>query len=229
MNHLGQLDATMAKLMRALEGRDASTTAEQRAQAAAEEARHEASRRREELRQLHQLRSERLEVSGVPLEPIEERMLITGEGFDETFPFVADMREWCELDVYEPRSRFIMLAGPVGQGKSLAASWPICRSGGAYVYERDLPQMFWDRDSRLNAGYLVVDDVGKNAGSERHTAAMSDLVEVRKTRRHKTCFITNKDGKAIKQVLNSMALWSRLQRSCTFVAHSGPDLRRQHP
>lgn len=155
-----------------------------------------------------------------------------------------DVREWLDLALRprDPGPPMLVLSGPPGIGKTVAAAWAIAQVGGRYVtleeYLRDYARWLSDRtqsDStsaaldRYDARSLVVLDELRSE-QEPHLAkleraAWHRLVDRRQsTRRTLTIAMTNEEGPAFVRWLDARTA-DRMRGIATIKALKGESLR----
>ncbi len=206
-----------------------------------------------EARLNREARAERLVRSGVtdpgPL-PDEDRRMILAESCKSTRALDAVQR-WLPraLETVDPDKNILILAGPRGTGKTVAAAWAIARMGGRYVtldeYLRDYSRWQRDRDrgredgtarelQRYDAGgLLVIDELRGELDrwlAEAERPGWHRLVDRRQSRRrHLTIGITNLSRAAFIADMQNGALdprtYDRMKRSAYIVGIEGESMR----
>ena len=197
-------------------------------------------------------RAERLVRSGVtepgPL-PDEDRRMIVADACGQT-PAMVAVQRWLPraLAKVDPDRNMLILAGPRGTGKTVAAAWAIARTGGRYVtleeYLRDYSR--WQRDrgredgtgrelQRYDAGgLLVIDELRGELDrwlAEAERPGWHRIVDRRQSRkRHLTIGITNLSRDQFIADLQNGALdprtYDRMRRSAYIIGVKGESLRK---
>lgn len=166
-------------------------------------------------------RRDNLRRSEMPLEPEDERILVTRTGFRKTSATQA-VEHWAN----EPGKPFLGLCGFVGRGKTLAAGWYLSAHGGTYLRESDLPRLIqFERERVLNARVLVLDELGRSKKVESTAPALFELVDERKRANRRTILVSNLSRAQLKELYPDSGLWSRLNRLAVFATAHGDDLR----
>jgi DNA replication protein DnaC len=176
---------------------------------------------------------ERLWGLTLPIDAGDESMLLDDRLRDDVGASLRAVQEWTADGSAPP---WLVLTGPVGRGKTLAACWAVFRfQPSAYVGARELERLHMTRfgddavtryeDLCKRRGIVVVDDIGREDVAERMGTALLDLVDGRRGSRHRTIAITNLTADALRKRYPDKRLWSRLGASARFVVDAGPDLR----
>lgn len=174
-------------------------------------------------------REQRLAALRLPLTARDERLLT--EDTLATTPVLEAVSAWASDQTARP---WIVLCGPPGRGKTLAAAWWLLRGTGRYVGARELERLRMaafgqelERYERLlDTAGLVVDDLGREEQAGRFEQALLDLVDYRRRRGMRTIAIANLTRQQLQARYPDARLWSRLEECATFVADRGSDLRR---
>lgn len=204
-----------------------------------------------EIRLAREARSERILRSGItdpgPL-PDEDRRMILSESCKQTRA-LATVRAWLPkaLRAADPDRNMLILAGPRGTGKTVAAAWALAQTGGRYVtleeYLRDYSR--WQRDrtredgtsrelQRYDAGgLLVIDELRGELDrwlAEAERPGWHRIVDRRQSRRkHLTIGITNLSRSEFIADLQNGALdprtYDRMKRSAYIVGIEGESMR----
>lgn len=131
-------------------------------------------------------------------------------------PVLALVRRWADPQRETPR-RWLLVAGTVGIGKTVAAAWLLARDGGRYITMTDLVRVYapvlrglapatqdeaLERlDAIANARTLVLDELGRDGLSvEIAREALHWLVEARHgAKRGRTLVLSNLGAADIRQ------------------------------
>jgi hypothetical protein len=120
----------------------------------------------------------------------------------------------------------VVLAGPPGNGKSLAAAYAIARAGGVWIDARRLANPKMEIDAAERAPLLVVDDLGTEySGTNAYaTERAAALLELRYQDRRRTLVTTNlrRDDFAARY---GPRLFDRLRDRAKFLELLSPSLR----
>lgn len=142
-------------------------------------------------------RAAELELAGV--DEKHARIIVTGQVADG--PVVAKALEWADSD-----ATLLVLSGPKGRGKSLAAGMLVHRFGGVAVEASLICDDGWwmaegrrsrvsglTREDLANAPLLVIDDFGQeSAGRREHVVdVLAQLVQLRTRKGLRTIITTN--------------------------------------
>lgn len=126
-----------------------------------------------------------------------------------------------------PRRSTLVLAGPVGRGKTCAAWFALAEHGGVLVAPVDVkPIPSWDALHRAarGASLLVVNDVTerlKGWAAEQ----LAEIIEERHDEGLRTLITTNQQRPALAAILGGDRMASRLAQSTIGNVVGGPDLR----
>lgn len=173
---------------------------------------------------------DRIRALKLPITAADEARLVVGT-LEET-TFLRHVRTW--LDTERP---WIVLSGPVGRGKTLAAGEALARERrkSCYLGARELERIFTarygdeiDLQRKLIEcrGIVVIDDVGRERDAEGMAAALLDLVDARRGRGQKSIAITNLSATQFQARYPDERLWSRIVECAAWVIDRGPDMRR---
>jgi len=174
---------------------------------------------------------DRIRALKLPITAADERRLVAGELVDTKF--LRNVRTWLATD-----RPWIVLSGPVGRGKTIAAGEACARERrkSYYVGARELERIFTarygDEVEQQRAliecrGVLVIDDVGRERDAGGMTAALRELVDGRRGRGAKSIAITNLSVEQFQQRYPDERLWSRITECAAWVTDRGPDMRRK--
>jgi DNA replication protein DnaC len=199
----------------------------ERAQQVDRAARHAAF----ESAQVRDSRYQRLRDAGVEVTDAVERMLLDHELRDTDA--IKSVRHWFERR-QEP---WMVLAGPVGCGKSVAAAAAVAYGPTALWLRSDaLCRVFSSNYSEQRElqervrtiSLLVVDDLGAEPDPARMLLVLFDLLDARKSaRRRPTIVTTNATRRALLERYPEPRLTSRLVESVQWFGLTGPDLRQE--
>ena len=150
---------------------------------------------------------------------------------------VAAVKRW--IDTYEP-SRGLLLAGPVGTGKSTLAGavglwlqapyrcsfWPVGALMAAMKAEMDTPtDGYTVRQKIEKRPALVLDDLGTELPTGWQTNVLTELVAQRYDQSLTLVATTNLTPRQLEQRLGERTV-SRLHEMCELVEVTGADRRR---
>lgn len=174
-----------------------------------------------------------LEKLRIPLTESDESALVREKlraDIGKSFPAV---RDWCDD---QNAAKILVLCGPPGRGKTLAAAWAALRvSPASYYSARKWEQLrmasFGDEAQAYESalarqGLLIIDDLGREESAERMTSAILDVADHRRGTGKRAILIANMTRKALQERYVDARLWSRLEESAQFVADAGEDLRK---
>ncbi len=152
-------------------------------------------------------------------------------------PPLREVRRWVGGGFRTGDGTVMILSGPRGCGKGVAAAWAIAEFGGAWVSALQLvnictrfDQTEWTR--LCMARMLVVDDIGDELQPEKFGPVFKELLDHRAPHAGKLIAPTNhgldflKGSADVKGRYPDPRLWSRMAESAEFVTVDGPDLRR---
>lgn len=146
---------------------------------------------------------------------------------------VKRARDW-----YASRDKpWLLLSGPTGCGKSMAAaSIPVENYGADFVRADELVRVFasmfgelHEQQQRLrDVGLLVIDDLGCELDHARMLPALLDLLDARQSaRRHPTIVTTNLTAAAFRERYANDRLNSRMAELVRWEGLTGDDMRRK--
>lgn len=175
-------------------------------------------------------REARVRALRLPVTTDDEQALI----FDTLEPTraVQAVRRW-----YATEAPLLVLSGPPGRGKTLAAAHTIVRHGGRYVRALDLGRLYLaqfgaevvERSELARAqGVLVCDDLGTEHNPDAVGTALSELLDARR-RGQRSIWATNLDQRAFGERYPDARLHSRMAQSAHWLIDAGGDLRRATP
>lgn len=128
------------------------------------------------------------------LVPLREREILRA-GRDKSPPLkntaaLAAVREWLAAS---PRPALLMLAGPTGIGKTVAACYAIAKLGGMYARSYALTRPGFDIDAAQAAEVLVLDQSGREhvGPSAFGMAALEEIIDGRYASRLPTILVCN--------------------------------------
>jgi hypothetical protein len=169
-------------------------------------------------------RRERLRAAGVP-----ERAatLVTSPKLDDSIVAFKLVRAWLTSG-----QQHLVLCGPVGVGKSVAAAHALLVSGGAWISASEAGSVaIEDRDrmKRLErANLLVIDDVGTEIDKGWSIATIRKLVEGRADRMLRTLITSNLVRSSFELILEARAV-DRILGDGEIVEFGGKSLRGVRP
>lgn len=131
--------------------------------------------------------------------------------------------------------RWCILVGPVGTGKSVAASWAVARvlETGRWALMTTAARVgrlsTWDDAGELDrlerADLLVVDDVGAEAANDHARVTLRSLLDARHDRGNRTILTTNLVGGQLSKWLGER-ITDRIKSSFVRVVTSGASMRK---
>lgn len=129
----------------------------------------------------------------------------------------------------------LILGGSVGCGKSVAAAFVLAQFGGMWLpAERALKAFavnfgegFSVQSQARDTGMLILDDVGTEDADQKMLSVLTELLDCRKSRRHRTVITTNLTRAKFEARYKSERLASRLSETVMWTSSSGSDLRRR--
>lgn len=185
-------------------------------------AQREASQRRQE-------RAQRLEsASDLRLTDDVHRALLDGSALLETESLRAAKR-WA-LGGERP---CLILCGGTGCGKSVGAAWILAQLGGVWlpaerachVFAAHFGDGFATQTLARDCPMLMLDDVGIESDPARMLQVLTELLDCRKSRRHRTVITTNLPKVKFEARYKNERLWSRMAETVSWSGSSGKDLR----
>lgn len=124
----------------------------------------------------------------------------------------------------------LVLAGPTGVGKTIAACYALAKLGGKYTRGYALGAERLTRDDRQMLGAapcVVVDQLGRTQDRDSYAAqTVEELVDLRTSERRLTIFVGNFYRHDFEQTFGEVVT-SRLAGSGAWLELKGADLRRQ--
>lgn len=153
-------------------------------------------------------RSQRLRISGIGDVLAEEgrRAIVRGE--ERPTDALLTVRSWYAraLDPAVRGPTVLILAGPMGTGKTLAASWVLARQSGLYVPVERFLRYYQGRgrehESELDriraARFVVLDELGTERDPDVFRAAFHWLIDGRQSRRKLTLIMGNLSADQIR-------------------------------
>lgn len=199
-----------------------------------------------ETRQQRETWRERLAGSGIDGLREEDREAILADNLAPTKALVT-VRQWltAAMRTPDPGVNMLVLIGPMGLGKTLAAGWAISRHSGLYAtvetYLRDYQR--WLRDSsredgtsqhmwRYKRAHLVVlDELGTEGDAALMTRAFERLIDSRQSRRRElTLILGNLSREDFVQRVRSgvygARTYDRMRRDARVVEVTGESMRK---
>lgn len=191
-----------------------------------EAARERVAEAEREARNLRVQRESRIALANIPRRHAE-----TLDDLRETRALTV-CRRWLEIPARDQSS--LVLAGPYGTGKSIAAAWALSEIGGLFVRATDLARMSgFDEDLHHDlrrAILLVIDDLGAEY-SDRHgwlASVVSAIIEYRLGDFSRTLITTNLRPHEIHERYGDR-LVERLREAGHVVVVAGPSMRGTAP
>lgn len=192
----------------------------------------DAERATREASEVREARRRRLRAAGADVTDDVERALVRDELRDTAA--IQAARRWC-------RSRgraWLMLAGPVGCGKTVAAAdtvafgpdgsmWlradALCR-----VFSSSYSEQQTQQQRARTVELLVIDDLGCENDPARMLGVLLDLLDHRKSAHRRPTIVTsNLTRRALQERYPDTRLASRLVESVEWIGLVGSDLRRE--
>lgn len=180
--------------------------------------------------------ADRIESEGIPLTSDVADFIRAGQLPPIKTEALAIVRAWMASEDMQP---ILVLSGPTGRGKDVAASYAVATGPDRCVWiaKSELLRVYaayfgdgaarWER--ALTCQLLVLSDIGteKEHEVERMQCALLDVIEDRKrhVRATRTIITTNMSEKSWNARYNDPRMHSRMQQSVTFQVCNGPDLR----
>jgi DNA replication protein DnaC len=183
-----------------------------------------------EAKQVQRKRRGRLEALDIPV-TASDLDLLARDALTDTRALKA-VRQWHSGDC-----PLLVLSGPVGRGKSVAAAAALLECAGRYVRASTLARLYLaqfgdevEQRERLveTDGVLVVDDIGTERNAEAMAVALVEVLDARR-RGSRSLWITNLSRADFEQRYRDARLLSRLAQSAQWCTDVGADLRRAAP
>ncbi len=185
-----------------------------------------------ELEREQRARKDRLGISGVSTHiATQDANAVIANKLDRTL-----MLEAVERWLGQEERSVLMLMGPVGRGKTLCSANAIADNGGVFITAHRVLRLFASRYGRkvfeeqdriLEAGMLVIDDVGREHDKDAPLmcSTLLELVDARQAHR-RTIITSNLMVAAFGARYHEPRLHSRLHHIARVFENDGPDLRR---
>lgn len=173
-----------------------------------------------------QARSYNLALAAPPIPPAAVSAIVRGE-LEQT-PHLLATRDWLR-----GANTILILAGGVGVGKTVAASWALSEQGGKIIHASQLAR-YWqgfDREERAEWGrcadahILVVDDVAEERDADKFAPALTELLSDRCRHHGRTIITSNLTAQMLQERYDDPKLWSRIRQSCSLASKDATDLR----
>ena len=164
-----------------------------------------------------------LDLSGLRI-PADMREAVLAKKLRET-PALRVLREWYAQSRGE--KPWLMVGGPCGIGKTVAAAWVIARTQGVYLRAGQLKRLEWDKEEwgrAVSTPFLIIDDLGRERDKERSAPVLLDLLDERPDKA--TYLPTNLDQGGFLDVYEDPRLHDRMAQLCMDVWIDGASLRR---
>jgi DNA replication protein DnaC len=172
-------------------------------------------------------RGERLDAFRVPL-TCADTELVARDQLDPT-RVVKMARSWLATD-----KPLLVLSGPPGRGKTVAAADALVRVSGRYTRAGDVARLFLaqfgdevrEREALIRERHLlVVDDVGTEMRPDAMGVALIEMLDARR-RGQRTLWVTNLSRGDFEGRYDDSRLRSRMAQSAVWCVDNGPDMRR---
>jgi chromosomal replication initiation ATPase DnaA len=129
----------------------------------------------------------------------------------------------------------IVLNGGVGCGKSVGAAFVLAQFGGLWlpaeracrIFQSNFGLGFEMQTQARDCAMLILDDVGTEGDQARMLLVLTELLDCRKSRKHRTVITSNLTRAKFEARYKSERLNSRFAETVTWASSSGADLRRQ--
>jgi len=165
----------------------------------------------------------RLSRAGVP---VRERDLILAAARGRTRLRRTDALARVRLAIEEQAPALLVLAGPRGVGKTLAACYALAKVGGRYLTAYQFARPGLDLDELKGQRLIVVDQLGReNVGaSEFFLSSLEELIDARYANRSPTILAGNLTTEMFAMRYGGI-LEDRLRGDGEFVALTGTSMR----
>lgn len=187
-------------------------------------------------------REENIRDSGVrPMLKPGIAKLAVRDDLDST-PALDLVRRWRAYAEQHNTKRTLILFGPRGVGKTVAAAWALTRNRGRYVKSDELGRL-WTAHERIQqrgigelgsrndewleyatTGLLVVDEIGDERDATDARRMLGELADVRQGRRL-TLLLGNVSKKVLQERVD-MRTWDRWREEAVLVRVEGESLRK---
>lgn len=127
----------------------------------------------------------------------------------------------------------LVLVGGTGCGKSVAAAWVLAQLGGVWLpaelacrnFAANFGEGYAQQTIARNCPMLMLDDVGTESDGARMLQVLTELLDSRKSRRHRTIITTNLTKARFEARYRNERLGSRMAESVSWSTSAGKDLR----
>ena len=178
-----------------------------------------------EAREVLRHRADRLKRTGIP--EAVWGLLDAPQATDAFHATAEFLREAVES------GRFLVLAGPAGRGKTVAACWGVWHRGGRYLMAQELVRLStFDREiweELAGVPLLALDDLGSERGNDEFDANLYEFLDRRHRRLRKTVICTNLTATDFRKRYAAGAmgrLHSRITSAGEWVNLPGADMRQ---
>jgi len=192
-----------------------------------------------ELRAEREHRARRLKFSGIGAVLAEAGRRAVLAGDERPTHALLTVRSWYAraTDDRAPGTSVLILAGPMGTGKTIAAAWVLARETGIYVTVERFLRLYSARTresegelERLRrARFVVLDELGTERDPETFRAAFHWLIDGRQARRKLTLIMGNLSADQVRARLRDGTYdertADRLRAIARFATTSGESLR----
>lgn len=190
--------------------------------------RYEAARARRE-------RADRIEQLGLGQLLADDALTALADDALASTEALDRVRRWVAYQA-GPRARgsrpIVLLLGPPGIGKTVAAAWLLLSEGGRYVHASELAVLHGARwgaeraryEQLLAARVLVVDELGTE-GDRHALAAIHDVVDRRQSAPRLTLLLGNLRRSELRQRYDARTI-DRLRAVATVIELEGESMRR---
>lgn len=133
------------------------------------------------------------------------------------------------------RPRFLLLAGPNGQGKTVAAAWCVYQRGGRYFTQQEIVTAgSFDRPlltELATVPMLALDELGGEKPNDANDATLYELLNGRYRRDLPSVLVTNCDLPAFRQRYGEGPMYRLIERIETgglvSICRDGPSMRNR--